>query len=363
MTLKVALVGCGKIIDGHIEEIKKLSSLAKIVAVCDRELLMAEQVAVRYGLPNYYDDFSRLLEKEKPDVVHITTPPQAHLGIALQALEAGCHVYVEKPLTLNHLDSEQLVSTAIKKNRKLTIGYTYLFDPPAVQLRKLYADGLLGEIIHIDSAFGYNLSGPFGKALLGDSGHWVHRLPGKLFQNNIDHLLYKTVEFFKDDESPSVSAFASTLRAQRFGDIRDEMQDELRITLQGDRMSVSGVFSSHIRPVNHFIRVYGTKNTAHVDFLSRTLILETVPTLPSAIGRLIPPLLQSKQYLNQGIKNINRFKKSDFHFFAGLSMLISSFYSSILNETEVPISYKDILLVSSIMDDIFLQIQRSRINP
>lgn len=363
MTLKVALVGCGKIVDGHIEEIKKLSLLANIVAVCDRELLMAEQVAVRYGIPNYYDDFAKLLDREKPDVVHITTPPQAHLGIALQAIEAGCHIYVEKPLTLNHPDSKQLVSSAIKENRKLTIGYTYLFDPPAVELRKFYTDGILGEIIHIDSAFGYNLSGPFGKALLGDNGHWVHRLPGKLFQNNIDHLLYKTVEFFKDDNSPKVNAFASTLRTQRFGDIRDEMQDELRITLQGDRMSVSGIFSSHIRPVSHSIRVHGTKNTAHVDFLSRTLTLETVPTFPSAIGRIIPPFIQSKQYYKQGLKNINRFIKNDFHFFSGLNKLISLFYESILNDTEVPIAYRDILLVSSIMDDIFLQIQRSKINP
>ena len=54
MTLKVAVVGCGKIADGHVEEIQKLGDAARVVAVVDRELLMAEQLASRYGLPGFW---------------------------------------------------------------------------------------------------------------------------------------------------------------------------------------------------------------------------------------------------------------------------------------------------------------------
>src|SRR6266404_3333912 len=122
MSLKVAIIGCGKIADGHIEEIQKMPSRATVVAVCDRELLMAEQVAVRYGIPKHYDSYDRMLEVEKPDVVHITTPPQAHLMLTTKAVDAGCHVYVEKPLTLNYLDSEKLVEHVNGAKRKLTIG-------------------------------------------------------------------------------------------------------------------------------------------------------------------------------------------------------------------------------------------------
>ena len=50
-------------------------------------------------------------------------------------MTAGKHVYVEKPLTLNHADSKQLVDYAVAHDRKLTIGYTYYFDPPALELR------------------------------------------------------------------------------------------------------------------------------------------------------------------------------------------------------------------------------------
>src|SRR5512146_486825 len=109
MTLKVAIVGCGKIADGHIEEIQKMKETARVVAVCDLERLMAEQIAVRYGISAPYDDLDELLARERPDVVHVTTPPASHLALAKKAIDAGAHVYVEKPLTPSFADSKRLV--------------------------------------------------------------------------------------------------------------------------------------------------------------------------------------------------------------------------------------------------------------
>jgi len=181
LALKVAIVGCGKIADGHVEEIQKLPELARVVAVCDLERLMAEQIAMRYGLSGVYDDLDRLLSEQKPDVVHITTPPQSHLPLAKRALDAGCHVYVEKPLTPIHEHTQDLVAYAEERGKLLTIGYTYLFDPPALAMRELIREGVLGEPVHVETFYGYNLAGQFGSAILADGAHWVHKLPGKLF--------------------------------------------------------------------------------------------------------------------------------------------------------------------------------------
>src|SRR5215212_6231833 len=207
MKLKVAIIGCGKAADMHVEEIRKMTSVACIVAVCDRELLMAEQLAFRYNIPNYYDDVDQMLFAEEPDVVHIATPPQSHLFLAMKALEAGCHVYVEKPFTMSHAESIALVEQAMRAKRKLTVGYTYLFDPPALAMRKLIAKGVLGEPVHVESFYGYNLASAYGTALLSDANHWVHRLPGKLVHNNLDHIINKAVEFL-DDDHPAVTAFS-----------------------------------------------------------------------------------------------------------------------------------------------------------
>jgi len=58
---------------------------------------MAEQIAVRYGVPRWYSDVAAMLDAEKPDVLHITTPPQSHLALTRQAVAAGCHIFLEKP--------------------------------------------------------------------------------------------------------------------------------------------------------------------------------------------------------------------------------------------------------------------------
>lgn len=359
MTLKVAIVGCGKIADGHVEEIQKMPEVARVVAVCDLELLMAEQVASRYKLPAFYDKLEAMLEKERPDVVHITTPPGSHLAIARTAMDAGAHVYVEKPLTLDYPDSKKLVEYAEAKKRKLTIGYSYLFDPPAVEMRELIAQGVLGDAIHVETFYGYNLGGAFGAAMMSDANHWVHKLPGKLFHNNIDHLLYKVAEFV-DDDAPKITAHGYVRRDARYGDSRDDLFDELRVMIQGSKTSVYATFSSHIKPTGHFARVYGTKNTMHVDYVMRTVTLDAQTTLPSAIGRLVPAFVQGVEYLKGGGKNLARFAKNDFHYFSGLNRLMRMYYDAIVNDGPVPISHRDILRIASWMDEIFRQAPQGR---
>jgi predicted dehydrogenase len=177
-------------------------------------------------------------------------------------MDAGCHVYLEKPFTLNHPDACKLLAHAEATGKKITVGHTYRFDPPAIALRELIERHMLGEIIHVESFYGYALAGTFGSAILANSRHWVHSLPGKLLQNNVDHVLHKITEFIPDDQ-PIVRAIGSRRRNVVHGDERDEMLDELRVMVNGVKTSAYGTFSSHARPVGHFVRAYGTANTAH----------------------------------------------------------------------------------------------------
>jgi predicted dehydrogenase len=357
--LRVAIVGCGKIADGHVEEIGKMPESAQLIAVCDRELLMAEQLAARYGVPVFTDDFAGLLHRERPEVVHITTPPQSHADLARAAIEAGCHVYVEKPFALDAEQTRQILEQAERAGRKVTVGYSSFFDPPALALREMVERGELGTPVHVESYYGYDLTGAFGKAMLGSPGHWVHGLPGKLFQNVIDHMLNKIVEFVPD-EAPAVSAFASALRPRRYGDARDELMDELRVVVRGERVTGYGTFSSHIRPNQQFVRVYGTRATAHVDFLGRTVTVDTGNKLPSALGRLAPPFLQAGSLARAGACNIWRFLRSDFQYFAGLRTLMARFYESILRNTPAPIPARDIQRIARLMDEIFRQVREEK---
>src|SRR5207302_1932116 len=98
--LKVAIVGCGKIADAHAAQIRRIAG-GEIVGVCDREPLMARQLYERFPIAAWFSDVTELLTRARPDVVHITTPPESHFDLAKMCLTHGCHVYVEKPFTLH----------------------------------------------------------------------------------------------------------------------------------------------------------------------------------------------------------------------------------------------------------------------
>jgi predicted dehydrogenase len=354
MGLKIAIAGCGKIADAHVEEIRKIPSV-QLVAVCDLEPIMAEQLASRYAVPRWYSDVAAMVEAEKPNVLHITTPPQSHLSLTKQAVTSGCHVFLEKPVALRHSDAEAIIQSVVSAGKKLAVNYWPNFEAPSLELRRLTQTGVLGSPVHIESFYGYNLAGEYGIALKRDPDHWVHRMPGKLFQNVLDHVLNKITPFLQDDE-PLIHAVAYRGDATQNGAPTVQLLDELRVIIRGRQTSAYATFSSHARPVGHTLRVYGTKNTAHVDFAARTLVLERKQTFPSALGRLIPPFLVAKDQLRQALRNVSRFRQARFHYFDGMRQLLSEFYSCIERDTPPPISYDEILRVSAMMERIFKQV-------
>jgi predicted dehydrogenase len=357
MTLNIGIVGCGKIADGHIEEIQKLSC-ARVLAVCDLEPILAEQFALRYSVPQWYTNFDRMLSEHRLDVIHITTPPHAHLALAQKSAEAGCHVFVEKPLALNATDGRRLIECIQQTGRKMTINYCYNFETPALALKEFVARGKLGDPVHIESYYGYDMAGSFGQALSSDDRHWVHQLPGRLFQNVVDHALNKITPFLPNE---TLEIIARAYHLRELNDDGDGALDELRVMILGGRVSAYVTFCSHAQPVGHFMRVYGTKNTAHVDFAFRTMLVEERQEVPSAFGRLLPPFMSSWQNVRQATHNVCEFAGSRFHYFAGLNRLLSLFYDSILHDMPVPIPYDEILRVSEIMDEISAQVYPARL--
>src|SRR6202521_506101 len=155
--LRVAIVGCGKIADQHAEQILHIPA-CQIVGVCDREELMAKQLQKRLNVPTRFAEVQDLLDKAKPDVVHVTSPPQTHYPVGKLCLEAGCHVYIEKPFTVTLEEAKELVNLAERKNLKLTVGHNAQFTHAANRMRKLVAEGYLGgSPVHLESYYAYDL--------------------------------------------------------------------------------------------------------------------------------------------------------------------------------------------------------------
>lgn len=354
--LRVAVVGCGKAGENHVREICALSE-ARLVAVCDVEPVMAEQLSLRYRVPRHYSDVEVMLAKEHPDVVHVATPPQSHVALAMMALDAGSDVLVEKPLAMDHAAAESLVQFAMARQRKLTIGYSYYFDPICCAMRTLVADGVLGDPIHVESYMGYAFDSQFGAPVFADSGHWVHALPGKLVHNVIDHLLNKVTEFVRSDR-PIVMVHAAQRSPRE--DHAFDVPDEVRMMIADDAVTAYATFSAHARPVGHHLTVFGTRSTLHLDFAAGTLTERSTTALPGAIGRLSYTFDQSWQHLRAGGGNIVRFVRGDFHQMVGLRQLFSQFYACILDDGPPPIAYAEMLRVSAIADQVFAQVGMER---
>ena len=357
--LKVAIVGCGKIADAHVSQIQRISG-CEIVGVCDQELLMARQLYERFPIQRYCADVSDLLTDAKLDVVHITTPPESHFGLARFCLEHGCHVYIEKPVTLNTGDAQVLIALANQRGLRLTAGHDDQFSHVARRMRALVQSGYLGgDPIHVESYLGYDLGDPYARAFLGDKAHWVRGLPGKLLQNVISHGIARIAEFLTC-EAPQVIAhgFVSPLLGA-MGET--DVVDELRVIIsEENRTTAYFTFSSQMRPVLHQLRVYGPENGLILDQDQETLIKLRGRRFKSYAESFIPPVIFAGQHLGNLAANVRTFMARDFHMKSGMKYLIESCFRSIIEGTPVPIPYREILLTARIMDAIFDQLGAGR---
>lgn len=353
--VKTAIIGCGVIADAHAEQIQRIPG-CEIVGVCDSEELMAKQLYDRFEVRQYFSDVNTLLDVAHPDIVHITTPPQSHFELGRLCLEAGCNVYIEKPFSLNTEEAEKLIALATERNLKLTAGHNLQFNPAATRMRKLIEDGFLGGApVHMESIYCYDFGdGRYAKALLGDRDHWVRGLPGRLLHNIISHGIGRIAEFLPTD-SPTVIAHGFTSPLLRSIN-ETEIIDELRVIIHDDNTTAYFTFSSQMSPKRRQFRVYGPANSIFVDDDHQTLIKLRGAKYKSYLDQFIPPCIFAKQYLANSMTNISQFITNNFHTGHGMRFLIESFYRSVSDNTPLPISYRELLLTSRIMDAIFEQI-------
>lgn len=354
--LKIAIVGCGKIADSHALQLRRISD-CRIVAACDNERLMAEQFCERFSVEGVYDNLSDLLEKSKPDVVHITTPPQSHFKLGKQCLEAGCHIYVEKPFTVDTREAKELIDLANARGKKITAGHDEQFSHAARRMRALVRDGYLGgNPIHMESTWCYDMGNiAYARSFLGDAQHWVRRLPGKLLHNLISHGVakiaeYLVVEYPKVEVIGFTSSFLKSLREK-------DTVDELRVVISAqDQGTAYFTFSTQMKPTLHEFKVFGPKNGLWLDVDTETLIRLNGKRGKSYLAKFGPQASFAKQYFSNLKHNLGLFLGRDFHMDSSKKYLFEAFYRSILHNSPPPIPYREILLTSWIMDSIFEQL-------
>jgi predicted dehydrogenase len=348
--IKVGLVGCGQIADAHLQQIRRIP-WADPVAVCDLEPLLARQAAERFEIPGQFSSLEQMLEQSQPDVVHITTPVESHRPLAMQLLEAGVHVYVEKPFTVNVHEARNVLDCARRNDRLVCLGHDQLFDPTWLECRKRIDAGEVGDVQHVESVLGYPLHGPFGTQVIADSDHWVRRLPGGLFQNTISHPLYRITKLLPDSEPDLQATWFS-----RFNHI--PFPTELRAHLRGEQVTGSLLFTSSTKPCHRLTRIYGTVGSLEVDLNSQLIRSDKDSRYPGAFAKIEEPWRRLRESTANLARNMHRFWKGELHYFDGMKQTFCKFYEAVRDESESPISYDEMIRVTGIMDRIFDECRR-----
>ena len=354
--LRIALIGCGKISDQHLQAILRLTD-CQVVALCDRELLMARQLGERFCVDRCFSDAAEMLSQTKPDVVHITTPPQSHFSLGRLCLEAGAHVYMEKPFTVTAEEAEEIIHLAERRGLKVTAGHNLQFTSEMLEMRRLIQDGFLGgKPVHLESHFSYGLGDTtYVGPLLGNRNHWVRKLPGQLFHNIVSHGLAKLAEHLEDE---IVEVRASAHQSEQLRGLGgEEVLDELRVLLRTTSgMTAFFCFSTQLKPGLNLLRICGPKNSLVVDHVSGTVIRQPSRSDKSYLTYFLPPLRAARQHFGHAVRNIIQFLRRQLYQDYGMKELIGRFYASIREGSPLPISYREILVTARIMDEVFAQV-------
>jgi predicted dehydrogenase len=121
----------------------------EVVAVCQRDEAVARDVAEAHRVPHVFTRWEELLERARPEIVVVATPPHLHLAIAEAAFARGAHVLCEKPLALTAAEGRRMVEAAARAGRVAMTGFNWRFPAAMQTLHALVAEGAIGRPFHI----------------------------------------------------------------------------------------------------------------------------------------------------------------------------------------------------------------------
>ncbi len=178
--LKVLISGTGFAGQGHTDAFRAVG--AEVVGIVGRTPNVVTEVAKRKEIPYSSTNWLQALKDCQPDIVSIGTPGGAHYETITQAIEFGCHVFCDKPLTDSGDSAIELYKLAKQKNVKTAYASSFRYMPHIIHAKQLVANGAIGEPVEVECISHFNLERdiPFG---------WSHRKEdgGGRLNNNFTH--------------------------------------------------------------------------------------------------------------------------------------------------------------------------------
>ncbi len=148
--LRLAFIGCGHHATNLLREMPFIPEI-DLVAVCDLDPTRAVDAARRFGALAWYDDFERMLAAERPAAVAVIGPPQMGIEIGCRVLDAGLHLYLEKPIGRNSREARPLLDAAARSDRRTQVGFNQRHAPVMQLARQLARAPDFGRPTYMES--------------------------------------------------------------------------------------------------------------------------------------------------------------------------------------------------------------------
>lgn len=329
--IKVGIIGCGFVASKwHIPSFLRLKNDVIVQAACDLSPLLAKDVAGKFNLPRFYSNVSEMLGKEDLDIVDVCTPPHTHAPLAIEAMERGCHVLIEKPMALKLSDCDEMISVSKKQGSKLCIVHNELFRPPLLKAKELVANGDIGKVLGMEwCRFTHR------EEYLARENHWVHKLPGGVLGETGPHAVYTSLAFLKRINDVDITATNNLKYAWA-------PYDYFNIIFEGENAVSSAIISHCSDNFVADVRIFGTEGILEMDLQSMLFIrheLRETKMVPLALSSLSIAGRILGNVISNAVKAA--FSKNARMLVRGHPVEIEKFVNSVINDETPPVTAEE----------------------
>jgi len=252
--LKLLLIGGGSIGTRHTEVLLGLG--AKKLTLCDPSIQQREKLKQLFPQITVAEDYRLELQKGDYDAAFIFTPTGMHLPVAMDALNAGCHVFIEKPLANSSEGVDALRALAEKKGLRVMVGFCFRYHEVLLRARKLLQQGTIDRLINVRALMGE----PFAEIQPNYLNMYYSKYSGAFeLVHDLDLALW-----YADQPVEEVSAVYGS-----FSDMGMKSPDAIELLLRfRDRMAATVHLDFYQHPRRRQIELMGVKGTILVEFAS-----------------------------------------------------------------------------------------------
>ena len=289
---RIGLIGAGYIASWHAEALKATPGVT-LSAICDRNRGAAEALAAGYRA-QVFTSVEEMIAARACDAVHILTPPDLHKAMAVQCLEGGLDVLVEKPVALSAKDTREIAEAAKRSGRRFHAGHNFLGLPSYDRLKRAVEEGTLGRISEARIAWCL----PLAPLRSGPYGLWLMREPRNLLLELGPHPFSFAVDLFGPlDVLSVVTGQPVTLPG---GETRDQ---SWRILARAGHVDVTITLSMVETMDDRSVTLRGSSGMARLDYAADTLVMGGDNTADLILNPLRKDLAKAGAHLREGLRN------------------------------------------------------------